>query len=148
MQKSRVRDSSLKGVIVLTDCVGGGFPGWGTRVEGAWRSANESYLDAIKNFVYKIGEIIAEEQITKGGPVILLQPENEFSAASGIPWPQSESMQILEDWYRDAGIVVPLISNDANIRYGNYPPGSGEGEVDIYGFGTSTDCRFWFLCAD
>jgi hypothetical protein len=142
MQKSRVRDPSLNSVIVLTYCAGGGFPGWGTRVEGAWRSANETYLDAIKDFVYKIGEIIAEEQITKGGPVILLQPENEFSAASGIPWPQPEYMQILQDWYRDAGIVVPMISNDAHIRCGNYPPGSGEGEVDIYGFGNSNSHRF------
>jgi hypothetical protein len=129
---------------VLTT-TGGGFPGWGVRVEGAWRSANESYLDAIKEYVYKTGEIIAEEQITKGGPVILFQPENEFSVGYGIPWPQSKYMQTLQDWYRDAGIVVPMISNDVHVSLKNYPPHSGEGEVDIYGYGALIDQGSWFL---
>lgn len=41
-------------------------------------------------------------------------------------------MQYVEDQARNAGIVVPLISNDA-APDGNYAPGSGVGAVDIYG---------------
>ncbi|KAL7275683.1 hypothetical protein RUND412_001370 [Rhizina undulata] len=123
------------GPYINAETTGGGFPGWGVRVEGAWRSANETYLEAIKDYVSVVGKMIAKEQITEGGPVILLQPENEFSIGEPyIPWPQSEYMQILQDEFRAAGIVVPLISNDVWGGYGNYVPGSGEGEVDIYGY--------------
>ncbi|KAA8894151.1 glycoside hydrolase family 35 protein [Sphaerosporella brunnea] len=122
------------GPYINAEVTGGGFPGWGTRVNVAWRTGNETYLEAIKDFVYKIGEIIAPEQITNGGPVILLQPENEFSAGTGIPWPQPKYMQILQDWFRDAGIVVPMILNDVSVSLKNYVPNSGEGEVDIYGY--------------
>ncbi|RPA90670.1 hypothetical protein L873DRAFT_1795386 [Choiromyces venosus 120613-1] len=97
---------------ISAETSGGGFPGWGTRVPGAWRSKNATYLEAMREYVQKIGEIIAPEQITNGGPVILLQPENELSVGNPIPWPQSKYMQVLQDWYRDAGIVVPTISND------------------------------------
>ena len=42
-------------------------------------------------------------------------------------------MQDVENWYRDAGIVVPFISNDG-YAYGNFAPGTGAGAVDIYGY--------------
>lgn len=35
--------------------------------------------------------------------------------------------------YRDAGIVVPFISNDASPK-GIFAPGNGTGSVDLYGF--------------
>ena len=40
-------------------------------------------------------------------------------------------MQLVEDTLRDAGIVVPLISDDS-INFGFFAPGTGQGEVDIY----------------
>jgi beta-galactosidase GanA len=122
------------GPYINAETTAGGFPGWGTRVGGAWRSDNQTYLDAIKPYVQKISEIIAPHQITNGGPVILLQPENEFSEHTDIPWPQTQYMQILEDWFRDAGIVVPLILNSVSVNLADYVPGSGEGEVDIFGY--------------
>ena len=42
-------------------------------------------------------------------------------------------MQDVQDWYRDAGIVLPFISNDG-YAYGNFAPGTGVGAVDIYGY--------------
>lgn len=41
-------------------------------------------------------------------------------------------MQYVEDQARDAGVVVPLISNDA-APDGHNAPGTGKGAVDIYG---------------
>lgn len=41
-------------------------------------------------------------------------------------------MQYVEDQARKAGIVVPFISNDASPG-GHNAPGTGKGEVDIYG---------------
>ncbi|KAI5779605.1 glycoside hydrolase superfamily [Geopyxis carbonaria] len=122
------------GPYINAETTGGGFPGWGTRVEGAWRSNNATYLAAIKDYVFKAGAIVAEQQITKGGPVILFQPENEFSMGQDIPWPQPEYMETLQDWFRETGIVVPMILNDVSVDNKNYAPGSGQGEVDIYGY--------------
>ena len=47
-------------------------------------------------------------------------------------FPDGWYMQQIEDAFREAGIVVPYISNDASPK-GYNAPGTGEGEVDIYG---------------
>lgn len=75
--------------------------------------------------------IIAKHQITNGGAVILFQPENEYSSGSGVPFPNGKYFQYIIDQARKAGIVVPTINNDVGPS-GNYAPGSGTGEVDIY----------------
>jgi hypothetical protein len=77
--------------------------------------------------------IIAKGQITNGGPVILFQPENEYSGAVGVEFPDGNYFQHVIDQARRAGIVVPIINNDANPG-GHNAPGTGVGEVDIYVF--------------
>ncbi|OTA54670.1 glycoside hydrolase family 35 protein [Hypoxylon sp. EC38] len=110
----------------------GGFPGWLQRVKGHLRTSDEDYLAATDNYAAQIGAIIARAQITNGGPVILYQPENEYTVGVSIPFPDGRYMQYVEDQARNAGIVVPSISNDA-APLGNNAPGTGLGEVDIYG---------------
>lgn len=80
-----------------------------------------------------LGATLAENQITNGGPIILVQPENEYTQAlSSIkPFPDPVYMQYVEDQLRNAGIVVPFISNDASAK-GNNAPGQ-PAAVDIYG---------------
>ncbi|KAL7621320.1 hypothetical protein AAE478_008641 [Parahypoxylon ruwenzoriense] len=109
----------------------GGFPGWLQRVKGHLRTLDEDYLAATDNYAAKIGAIIARAQITNGGPVILYQPENEYTVGVSVPFPDGRYMQYVEDQARDAGIVVPLISNDA-AALGRNAPGTGLGEVNIY----------------
>jgi hypothetical protein len=63
-----------------------------------------------------IGASIAKAQITNGGPVILVQPENEYSLSSGNVtggFPDPVYFSHVKKQLRDAGIVVPLIVNDA-----------------------------------
>lgn len=65
--------------------------------------------------------------------MILYQPENEYSGACcGELFPDGEYFQYVIDQARNAGIVVPVISNDAGVD-GHNAPGTGVGEVDIYG---------------
>ena len=60
------------------------------------------------SYVQNIGSIIARAQITNGGPVILVQPENEYSQATpGTPFPNHEYFAAVEAQLRNAGIVVP-----------------------------------------
>ncbi|KAI1212695.1 glycoside hydrolase family 35 protein [Annulohypoxylon truncatum] len=110
----------------------GGFPGWLQRVKGHLRTPDEDYLAATDNYAAQIGAIIARAQVTNGGPVILYQPENEYTVGVSIPFPSGKYMQYVEDQARNAGIVVPLISNDA-VALGRNAPGTGLGEVNIYG---------------
>jgi hypothetical protein len=107
-------------------------------------------LEATELYARRIGEIIGQNQITNGGPVILFQPENElYSCVESVdpcPNPDCEyayhifskqlancvpsDMQYVEDQFRNASIVVPYIVNDNNE--GNFAPGT-PAAVDIYG---------------
>lgn len=81
-----------------------------------------------------VGRSIANAQITNGGPVILYQPENEYTYPCCGEKLDGKYMQYVEDQARNAGIIVPFISNDADSNnLGHNAPGSGTGAVDIYG---------------
>jgi beta-galactosidase len=85
------------------------------------------------SYMANVASTIAKSQITNGGPIILYQPENEYSGACcGVDFPDPAYMQYVEDQARNAGIVVPLINNDAWTG-GHNAPGTGNGQVDIYG---------------
>lgn len=88
---------------------------------------------ACHSYASHVGAIIAANQITNGGPIILYQPENEYSKFTGRYSNDPRYMQDIMDTARDAGITVPFINNDADA-YGYNVPGSGVGAVDIYGF--------------
>ncbi|CAG7957526.1 unnamed protein product [Penicillium olsonii] len=121
------------GPYINAEVSGGGFPGWLQRVNGTLRTSDEAFLKSTDNYMKNVCETIAKGQITNGGPIILFQPENEYSGAVNVePFPDGAYMQYVEDQARDAGVVVPLISNDAWAG-GHNAPGTGEGAVDIYG---------------
>jgi hypothetical protein len=79
-----------------------------------------------------LGASIAKAQITNGGPIILVQPENEYTQATSAinPFPDPIYMQYVIDQLRNASIVVPLVNNDASAK-GNNAPGQ-PAAVDIY----------------
>ena len=119
------------GPYINAEVSGGGFPGWLQRTKAVLRTPG--FLRYTENYVKSIADIVANAQITNGGPVILFQPENEYSqATSGTEFPNGDYFQAVENQYRDAGIVVPFISNDARPE-GYQAPGTGNGSVDIYG---------------
>lgn len=89
--------------------------------------------NAVHSYIRDVASSIAAAQITEGGPVILYQPENEYTGACcGVDFPDGQYMQDVIDQARDAGVVVPMISNDASAS-GHNAPGTGVGAVDIYG---------------
>jgi hypothetical protein len=63
----------------------------------------------VHSYINNTGKIIAEAQITNGGPVILVQPENEYlnGFASGFS-PNPYYVQDVEDEWRSTGIVMPF----------------------------------------
>lgn len=134
------------GPYINSEVSGGGYPGWASRVKGPVRTNTTDWIDATKNYIQEMGAIISKAQITNGGPVILFQPENEYTICAdalegagpgGIgnlsgclnPW----YMEEVTNMWRETGIIVPYIINDA-LPVGNFLPGSGLGEADIWGY--------------
>ena len=131
------------GPYINAEASGGGFPGWLQRTGAVLRTPE--YLNYTSNYAQNIGSIIAKAQITNGGPVILVQPENEYSdAAPGTLFPDPDYFAAVEDQLRNAGIVVPFINNDV-VPQGLFAPGNGTGSVDIYGHDSYP---LGFNCAD
>nr|GAT53820.1 glycoside hydrolase family 35 protein [Mycena chlorophos] len=115
------------GPYINAETTGGGFPGWGTHTGGLWRTSNATYVNAYSDYMTAIGEKLAANQISNGGPVILVQLENEYS---GFQPPYTEDFAYEDDLkslMRAAGIAVPFTVNDAW-------PGSHFTDVDIYGY--------------
>lgn len=124
------------GPYINAETAAGGIPGWVLRIKGVIRSTDQDYLDSTQNYASTVGKILAKAQITNGGPVIMVQPENEYASWPGITnFPSQmnkDYMAFVEQQLLDAGVVVPFVVND-NLNIGNFAPGSGLGEVDLYG---------------
>jgi hypothetical protein len=81
---------------------GGGFPGYVGNIAGALRTDAEDYHQAWVPYMTAVSQIIAKNQITNGGPIILVQVENEYSeGATHNPY-----MQQIIDLHRANGVVV------------------------------------------
>ncbi|KLU89827.1 hypothetical protein MAPG_08796 [Magnaporthiopsis poae ATCC 64411] len=128
------------GPYINAEVSGGGFPGWLTRINGTLRTKDRAFLEASDIYMANVCKAIAKAQITNGGPVILFQPENEYSSTTGAtkPFPDGEYVQYVIDQARAAGVVVPMINNDQS-HSGNLVPKKGPGSPDIYGH----DAYFW-----
>lgn len=126
------------GPYINAETAAGGMPGWTLRINETLRSNGPIYEEATKLYMSTLGKIIAAAQITNGGPVIMVQPENEYTSWPGENFTQfpeqfnRDYMAFVEQELRDAGVVVPLINND-NEALGYWAPGTGEGSVQIYG---------------
>lgn len=94
---------------VNAEVSGGGFPGWLSRTSDILRTNETGYLEATQNYVENIGKIIAEAQITNGGPVIAFQAENEYTfGMPWVEWPDVKYIDAVNQQFRDTGIVVPF----------------------------------------
>lgn len=125
------------GPYVNSELSGGGFPGRLQRIQGELRSTAPEFLNATELYIATVLDIITENEITKGGPIILVQPENEYSLTvrddvlGNITFLDPEYMEWVKQQFLRNGVTSPLISNDMVPR-GNWAPGTGTGELDIY----------------
>ncbi|KAI9732382.1 MAG: hypothetical protein M1834_001590 [Cirrosporium novae-zelandiae] len=116
---------------------GGGLALWTSDGSGGkLRTSNETYHQAWLPWQTKISNILAKNQITNGGPVVLLQIENELQETSH----KADNTRVLymeqiENATRDAGIVVPFTSNEKGMRSQSWSVDYENvgGAVDIYG---------------
>jgi beta-galactosidase len=101
----------------------GGLPWWLTTKEGIrLRSHNEVYLKYVDSYLDQVIPRIAKFQITNGGPVILVQVENEYEAyidewsnEKRLPY-DHKYMEYLRDGMKTRGINVPLITCKGDVE--------------------------------
>lgn len=103
---------------------------------GTIRSSSAAYYNAWLPWVQKIGAIIAANQITEGGPVILNQIENELQeTVHEATNTLVIYMEQIEAAFREAGVVVPFTSNEKGMRSQSWSVDYQDvgGAVDVYG---------------
>ncbi len=70
------------------------------------RSRDPRYLDAVKRYMREVGRVLGPLQITRGGPILMVQVENEY----GFYGKDAEYMGELRSILMDAGFDVPLFA--------------------------------------
>ncbi len=91
----------------------GGYPWWLLKQPGLKvRSQDPAFLQAAGAYLKKLGEQLAPLQITHGGPIILVQAENEY----GSYGQDHVYMGKIRDLDRAAGFDVPLFTADGGGR--------------------------------
>jgi beta-galactosidase len=97
------------GPYICAEWHNGGLPVWLTGTPGiGLRRAEPRYLAEVGRYLERVYEIVAPRQIDRGGPVILVQIENEYGAYGN----DTAYLEHLVQVTRDAGIEVPLTSID------------------------------------
>ncbi|MES1180917.1 MAG: beta-galactosidase, partial [Verrucomicrobiota bacterium] len=120
----------------------GGFPWWLLKDHTLKvRSQDEKFLAAAENYLKKLGEQLAPLQVTRGGPILMVQVENEYGSYGS----DHVYMQKILDMDRAAGFDVPFFTADGggSMMAGGHLPdalpglngGSGPGifkEIEKY----------------
>ncbi|WP_285250030.1 beta-galactosidase family protein [Pseudarthrobacter sp. fls2-241-R2A-168] len=97
------------GPYICAEWDNGGLPAWlFTDPTIGVRSSEPGYLAAVDTFMDRLLSIVVERQITRGGPVILFQIENEYGAYGN----DKAYLQHLVDVAKRAGVDVPLFTCD------------------------------------
>lgn len=97
---------------------GGGLALWGSDGSlGNLRTGDTTYYQAWLPWITQIGEIIARNEITKGGPVILNQHENELQETSHVATNTLVVyMEQVKKAFLAAGVTVPSTHNEKGMR--------------------------------
>ncbi len=97
------------GPYICAEWDSGGLPAWLFRdPELTVRSSEPRYLAAASDYLRRVYEIVVPRQIDSGGPVVLVQIENEYGAYGD----DKAYLQALVDLAREAGVTVPLTTVD------------------------------------
>lgn len=97
------------GPYICAEWDNGGLPAWLFRdPEVGVRRSEPHYLAAVTDYLRHLYAIVAPRQIDVGGPVILVQIENEYGAYGADKAYLAELVRVT----RDAGITVPLTTID------------------------------------
>ncbi len=121
----------------------GGLPAWLLAEDGIkFRCACPSFLAHVEDYYRTLLPILAPLQIDQGGPVILMQVENEYGSYSN----DRTYLARLRDLMRAGGVTVPLITSDGPVPE-SLNGGTVEGVLPTVNFGSRPEEHFRTLAA-
>ena len=97
------------GPFICAEWDNGGLPAWLLRQPGTViRSSEPTYLEAVEQYYEHLAPILVPRQIDRGGPVIMVQVENEYGA-----YGQDKAyLKALKELTERIGVTVPLFTVD------------------------------------
>lgn len=119
----------------------GGLPAWLLAEDDMrLRSSYGPYLAHIRDYYKKLFELLAPLQITKGGPILMFQVENEYGAYGE----DAGYLESLKQMMTENGVEVPFITSDG--PWGDYLScGKVEGVLQSANFGSKAKEQFAVL---
>lgn len=120
----------------------GGYPWWLQKVKGMEiRTYNQPFLDSCRVYINELAVQVADYQITKGGPIVMVQAENEFG--SYVEQRPDVSLEMhrkysgaIRDMLIEAGFNIPMFTSDGSWLFeggvidGALPTANGEDDVE------------------
>jgi beta-galactosidase len=92
----------------------GGLPIWLLRTPDIKvRCSDPRYLAACEPYIRKIADVVRDLQVHRGGPVLMVQVENEYGSYGN----DRDYMLALKGFWEKAGIEVPLFTADGATPY-------------------------------
>ncbi|GHI08463.1 beta-galactosidase [Streptomyces cellostaticus] len=97
------------GPYICAEWENGGLPHWVTGEPGTRaRTRDERFLFHVRNWFHPLLHEIVPRQIDRGGPVIMVQVENEYGSYGS----DTDYLEQLADLLRVKGVTVPLFTSD------------------------------------
>jgi beta-galactosidase len=119
----------------------GGLPAWLLREDDMrLRASCGSFLRHVEEYYQVLLPLITPLQITEGGPVILMQIENEYGYYAN----DKAYMEAIKNLMVEGGVKVPLVTSDGPFPE-NLNAGAMEGILPTGNFGSRTEERFEVL---
>jgi len=111
----------------------GGYPWFLQKQEGlVVRSNNPAFLNSTREYINALAGQLKDLQITHGGPIVMVQIENEYGSYGN----DMQYKLALKQQLQDAGFDVPFFTSDGDWLFeGGHVPGvlptaNGEDDVD------------------
>ena len=119
----------------------GGYPWWLQNNKELAIRTNQPFLDSCKVYIQKLAEQVKGLQITHGGPIIMVQIENEFGSymaqRTDIPKEQHRGYYLsIMKMLKEAGFDAPLFTSDGSWLFDNgaiagvLPTANGENNIN------------------
>lgn len=120
----------------------GGYPWWLQNVKGLKiREDNDQFLAETQKYITQLYNQVKDLQITNGGPVIMVQAENEFGSfvaqRKDIPLASHRTYNAkIVKQLKDAGFSVPMFTSDGSWLFeggsvvGALPTANGEDNIE------------------
>lgn len=121
----------------------GGYPWWLQKNKDLEiRRDNKAFLEECRKYISQLAKQIVPLQINNGGPVIMVQAENEFGSyvaqRKDIPLEEHRKYSHkIKDMLLKSGISVPLFTSDGSSLFkggsieGALPTANGESDIAV-----------------